>query len=657
MMDLPQQLSNTWSHDSHMNAGDLRNGEQTDYLIISAGDFLQQARRLAQHKAATGFKYPKVVNVDDVYRYFSGGNVDPTAIRNFLLFVQNYWNGGNTLDFVVLFGNGNFDIKQLGTAEKDFIPTVEMWGMCIDDFYGYLKPGYVSAQYKPQYFIGRLPAMNAVDANAMVDKIEDMETVSQADFGAWRNRALFVADDDMQGPDPDKISPLHQVSSDDLVDTVRACWPSIDIRKVYLYEYPWNANWEKPEASQAMINQINNGVGYWNWFGHGADGVMADEHIFTLQNNDIQKLYNNKHYTVFTSFSCSVGKFDTPDEDCISDRLVRVPHAGAIATISSTRLAYANSNEAMAKSFYAALLDTTVSGNCLGLAYQVSKMMNHNDNLRAYALLGDPSLQIVNLQKQVHIQALNSSNIPQDTFMALQKIKIQGQVLSNNGSLDAQFGSTRAAYANISMINPDDTTGRKDGGSIPRFYPLPGATLFTGVTQVHNGTFVQEILLPRNVAFLKPGVRLAVYAWQDSSVGIGYNGDIVFKGTALDSSSDTTGPRITIYPVYDDTVDYSTASFSDRVTSSLPLSCRIVVTDPSGIDAVGTGPDEGLNYEVPGFLSKRNINSTFQYDNGDYRKGSATVTFEENSLNPGTYTLAISAKDLLGHRTLANFSL
>ena len=115
------------------------------------------------------------------------------------------------------------------------------------------------------------------------------------------------------------------------------------MKKVYLYEYEWDNAWEKPEASRAIINEINNGVGVVNYFGHGSDNLWADEHI--LRNEDISSMYNSRRYPVVLSFSCSVGKFDIPGVECLSEAFVKAKNAGAVAAVSSTRLAYANSNE------------------------------------------------------------------------------------------------------------------------------------------------------------------------------------------------------------------------------------------------------------------------------------------------------------------------
>ena len=101
----------------------------------------------------------------------------------------------------------------------------------------------------------------------------------------------------------------------------------------------------------------------------------------------------------------------------------------------------------------------------------------------------------------------------------------------------------------------------------------------------------------------------------------------------------------------------SNASFTDRIISLLPMKFELDFYDESGIDAGSTGPDEGLTIEMPGNLSKRNINNKFQFKQGDYRRGTASMAFEENSLEPGRYTLNVTARDLLGNLSKTSFAL
>jgi hypothetical protein len=82
---------------------------------------------------------------------------------------------------------------------------------------------------------------------------------------------------------------------------------------------------------------------------------------------------------------------------------------------------------------------------------------------------------------------------------------------------------------------------------------------------------------------------------------------------------DTAGPRITARPAYDDEkLSGDELAFTDRITTQAPASLEIELYDESGIDAAGSGPDEGITFEIEGVYARRNVNNTFQFREGDF---------------------------------------
>ncbi|MFP4162335.1 MAG: type IX secretion system sortase PorU [Chitinispirillaceae bacterium] len=636
----------------------LRNtANQTDYLIVTHSDFLSAAMELARHKKEFRFSSPKIVLIDDVYNQFSGGNTDPSALRNFFAYVYRNWNRGDELSYVVLFGSGHYDYKHLNTNSPNFLPTAQIGGECTEDYFVFLKPG---ASYESQdegyYYIGRLPVKSESEGYSIVEKIVELEEPQVAEYDSWRNRVVFVADDDQQGEKYDEInrsSIPHHVSSERVVEKVEQQRPSLDIRKVYLFDYEWNEQYAKPGATRALINEINSGAAAVNWFGHGIDYQWSDEHLFTKE--DVVGLYNRNRYPLVTSFSCSVGKFDKPDEVCLSALLVKQPRAGAIATISSTREVIASNNERLAVAFYSALFDSTDNAS-VGMALNYAKVNYENHNNRPYVLLGDPSIIMADISREVDIALTDDNGIAQDSLKALQQVTVRGSI-KKEGQKDDQFGGSDA-FVNVTLFNPSDTSRRKDGGTYSDpTYVIPGNPVFSTKIPVVNGSFEQSVLLPMSVTFNDPGVKLIAYAWDDSLIGTGYRTGIVFDGTDT-NIVDSVGPRISIRPVYNsEKMDQAGLFVTNRITAHLPLKCEIRISDESGINVVGTGPDEGLRMEVEGALSKRSINHLFQFSEGDHRKGVATLTFEENTLKEGIHNLVISAQDLLGNITKTSVTL
>ncbi|MFW6245459.1 MAG: C25 family cysteine peptidase, partial [Fibrobacterota bacterium] len=351
-----------------------------------------------------------------------------------------------------------------------------------------------------------------------------------------------------------------------------------------------------------------------------------------------------------SAFSCSVGKFDKPDDDCLSSLLVKQHRAGAIATVASSREVYASNNEDLAKVFYGTLFDST-SDFSIGAALNIAKSNYENSNNRPYALLGDPSIKLVDRNREVNVSLLDDKGMVRDTLKALQKVTIKGEV-THNGQTDTRF-SGDDAFVRVTLYNPPDTTKRKDGGTYTDpTYVIPGAPVFSVDIPVTDGAFEGAVRLPMSLSFNTPGAKLTAYAWNDTLVGTAYRKGIIFDGTVTDLV-DTIGPRISIRPRYSDpAMDQAGLFVTNKVSAFLPLMCDIRISDESGLNISKTGPNEGVWLEVRGALSKRNINHLFMSGNEV-----GTYAFNENTLKAGTHKMIISAQDLCGNITKDSFDL
>ena len=195
---------------------------------------------------------------------------------------------------------------------------------------------------------------------------------------------------------------------------------------------------------------------------------------------------------------------------------------------------------------------------------------------------------------------------------------------------------------------------------IPIFQSPQIFKIFIGKCEVKKGLFSQTLKIGDNVPFNKPGTRLIAYAWRERTgeSGGGHRDDLIFNGSEDRINQDTTGPGISIRPLYADSrMSKPSVSFTDRITSSLPVQCEVMITDESGIDVTGTGPDEGLSYYVKDIIDRKNINSWFQISKGDFRTGSVVLDFDRSVLEPGDYELVICASDLLGNKAEKSFQL
>ncbi len=193
---------------------DLKNSANSaDWIVITHRAFMAQAQQLAAHRAAFSGLRTMVVDVQDVYDEFSGGLLDPEAIRQFLAYTQVHWTPPAPR-YVVLMGDGNFDYKNnLWHAEEQFIPP---YLDLVDCFLGETaadnrfvagprtnsNPNALECQKHAMPFmaLGRLPVNNVAEAEGMVRRIicyenpSDPICASTTPPAGWDQRIIFVAD-------------------------------------------------------------------------------------------------------------------------------------------------------------------------------------------------------------------------------------------------------------------------------------------------------------------------------------------------------------------------------------------------------------------------------------------------------------------------------
>ena len=629
----------------------------TDFLIIAHDSLWKQAQDLARHKKnILRFSNPAVVLISDVYNQFSGGNVDPAALRNCIAWTRS--NGGDALQSVVLMGGGHYDYKMIKAAKPNLIPVAEIGDACFEDFFGITHGGedVSDPNAAPDIPIGRLPCYYVQEAAAMVSKIIEMENPDSAQLGAWRNRMLFVADDDMQGKTPD--SPDHLNYSEDLAREAAGLRPSLDIRKVYEIAYEANSQGEKPEAAQAIYNDFQDGLAFVNYFGHGGRIVWADEHVLLPEN--VARMTNKWQYPLVSSFSCNVGQFDMPDSTrSLSEYLMLRENGGACAAVAAARLSNAPPNKALAMNFYRFAFDTSSAApQSAGEAFILAKQIVKDVNQKAYVFFGDPSLSCGRPGRRIDLRVSNAAGAAIDTLKAFQQVTVSGAVRDPaTGQPDGSFGSGGGqAFVYILLVNPpEDVTKVGKVSGFTMNYSMPGSPVVVGQAPVKNGRFSQQFLLPKTLIFGKPDARLTAYAWRGVDAATGIDTSLLFSGYDTTAFKDSIGPTIAVMLVYTDpasskgTAPQTGIAFTDKITCHLPFTFEISVSDSNGVNVTGTGPDEGLTFELPGVIARQNINDKFQFKQGDFRAGTATLGFDESQIRPGAYTMNLSAQDMLGN--------
>src|SRR5690606_16726145 len=142
----------------------------------------------------------------------------------------------------------------------------------------------------------------------------------------------------------------HTYQAELVGNTILAQDSGLRKETVYLFDYPHNASYLKPAATQDHLNQYNRGVLVSTFYGHGAHNQMADE-VLLKTSDGLSRLRNNDKPFMMTIFSCTVGRFDKLLDEGMSEEFLRMKSGGAIATLSGTRETYDAPNEALGVAF------------------------------------------------------------------------------------------------------------------------------------------------------------------------------------------------------------------------------------------------------------------------------------------------------------------
>jgi hypothetical protein len=234
----------------------------------------------------------------------------------------------------------------------------------------------------PEMAIGRLPVNSAAEARIVVNKTVDYERNPTP--GDWRQRVLFVADDDQVD---------FEATSNDLIESYL---PSdYQAARVYLSDF---ANPE--ESTGRIIDEINQGTAIVNYVGHAALNVWAKEAVFSSA--DITALRNGSKLPFVVTMTCLDGYFHHPQADCLAEELLLAEGKGALAAFAPTSELLPAEQDALVKALFEALFASDAP--TLGEAVMRAKRnlpdggRGYQDLIETYTLLGDPALRLAQPQ-------------------------------------------------------------------------------------------------------------------------------------------------------------------------------------------------------------------------------------------------------------------
>ena len=608
-----------------------------DVVVITHKDFKAAADDYAAYRNGLGRYSTAVVTTSEIYTEFSNGNLDPTAIRDYLAFAMRNWN--RQPSYVLLIGDGSFDYRKISTKQEQFVPTFESFdGDSYDRIYSSAYDDYYARvtgdDYEIDLMIGRIPAEKLEEAEVAVSKIKQYE--GSRNFGTWRQTVVLVADDNYPAGEGSEF--LSQ--SEDIWRDYLPNW--MDPKKIYLANYPTvqGAVRSKPGAAQDLLAAVNRGAVITNWVGHGNPNVWGHEGVLN-KDQFIPKMTNDSMLTLVSAVTCNFGRFDDPATPSGGELFLLKEGGGAVAVLATTRGVFIHQNEALMKEYFSKIMLREVASKQflnIGQAMLAAKRRGNADfgNDQKYILFGDPTLLLNMPRDSVEITAINAKSIAVDTATvgALSLVTVEGMIRDRVGTLREDFNGT----AIVTLYDADPPMSVTDEGVKERM-TLYGGQLFRGPATVTNGRFTAQFRMPKDIAFDSNTARLHVYAYNDREDAAGATTNLRVFGSDTTNITDHDGPEIEVF------LDDRTFRTGDVVTQTPML--IVDLKDANGINSSGAGLGHRIEAWIDGHPEAVDLTETYLTSETDYRVG--TAERELIDLKPGEHKLRVRGWDIFNN--------
>ena len=619
-----------------------------DYLIISAPNYLTAAKKLQNyHATANGLK-TELVNVNEIFNEFSGGQPTAIGIRNFVKYLLNKaaTNKVAAPRYLLLFGIGNYNSKNYNSATQ--IPVYESAGSTgvltsypSDDFYSIQNDNDDINNFmeikKLSIATGRLPVRNNAEADTVVEKIINYQR--NVNGGAWKNKITWVADDGDGN--------LHLEDAEEIAAHLAQKNPSWNQKKIYLDLYGATKNIAGntyPLVNSEITQSVNEGSLILNYTGHGNFARLAEEAV--MSQTDVQDWNNANKLPLMITASCDFAPYDQPQLSPFGFDALMKNSKGVIGLVAASRLVFAYSNKQINDHFIQQLLVPDSLGRFLtiGEALQKAKMQAWSadeDRMNAFkfSLLGDPAMRLSLPKYEIGITSLNQKPfIGKDTILAGSKYTLKGAV-NNKGVLQNNFNGL------VDFILYDAITNKKTlanaSSSKVTSVAVQENVLFKGKATVTKGNFIVDFLLPKEVS-LQKNLKIQMTAYNELADAMGVYDSLIAMDAVGVLMNDNKGPDVKIF--LNDS-NFVAGGWADARSNLI-----LYLTDSAGIQTSGNALGHDMVLVIDNDVKNTIIlNNYFLSDLDTYQKGN--LIYALPLLAEGTHSIMIKVWDLLGNST------
>ena len=396
----------------------VTNSTGVDYLVVYNKLFESQAEQLRQYRASHDNYRTFKAEIEDIYDIFNYGIEDPVALRRFSKQVYQFWQAPK-IKYLTLFGRGSLDPKKILSSSTYYNNYVPVYGNPTTDGY-FVNYNENTTTYFHQIAVGRLPAFSITEAQTIVNKIIQYESLP---LDYWTKNAGMFTGGYLRA---DQLNNLNQ--SEYYVNNYISSRPlSLKSNKIYIDDTSGFINFNYFDS---VINVINNGCLLTNYVGHAGNGYWD----FTFE--DPLVLNNQYKLPLVLSMTCFTGKNAEANSRGYGERFMHNQNGGSIGFISTSGWSWSSSGNIFNEWCIKGMSSDTlrIQGNIVKHASQ--KMASDSvsfpvrNTINCNSLLGDPALKIL-LPKSPEFTFLGNDYILENQFPVLYD-KVDVKIIPKN---------------------------------------------------------------------------------------------------------------------------------------------------------------------------------------------------------------------------------
>tara|TARA_B110000908_G_C10230437_1_gene440278 strand:+ start:311 stop:1570 length:1260 start_codon:yes stop_codon:yes gene_type:complete len=308
-------------------------------LLITSPELVEAWTPFSAWKLKQG-KFTKVITTAEIAKSFKGPDLQEKirkCVRNHIDQHGTRWVilGGDSLPGGKGIVPDRDTVHQNMWGKKDDIPTdiyyisPTNWDADGDGIYGEFKDDQEAITYPDgSVGLGRIPVRTAADVKAYTDKVVSYE--SHYPKGDFSKTMVYTC----------TVKGANAKVKRSWDDHVSKALEGGKMSRYFANKTPWDKDkpGDFPINNENWVKMINaKTTGKYHFHGHGLiNGWVLEGHEM-FDKDQVAKLNNKDAYPVITTVSCFTGHYDAAKDPCISESMLRMPNAGAIAIVAPCR--------------------------------------------------------------------------------------------------------------------------------------------------------------------------------------------------------------------------------------------------------------------------------------------------------------------------------